>query len=126
MPCYIHPPVGMGYHEGLFWPGLIDGDLFGSITTCLPSAFRHGVEEEAILSIAATHPLRLAVYEANTPQDGVDGLYRTTSTRGIGHILGMGVVEVALRQDLSLQWQQICSKHNLVVPRCTIFHARYL
>ena len=70
-------------------------------------------------------PSTLLVFGENDPDPEADATYRTVSTYAVG-LTGKGLLEIALRQNLSYKWMESCDKYNLRVPCCYVFHACYL
>lgn len=118
MPCWADPrPVT--HYRGLFWPGIEVISLFA------PTVSKHGVKRSEVMDLMERDPATLLAFGENAPNVEADATYRTVATYAVG-VTGDGLLEIALRQNLSYEWMESCDKYNLRVLCCYVFHARYL
>lgn len=102
----------------MFWPHPDDARVDFTDT-----AFKHHVPAELILDVMAADPVPMAL-EPNAPHDD-DFVFGTPSTLANVKVDRHRRLEIALRQDLSDKWKEICDTLNLQLPRCVVFHAMY-
>lgn len=103
----------------VFWPDPDDVWLEFS-----DSASNWGVTEETIRAALATDVSKLLILEPN-PSPDADSEYGTCSTLAALVVGQNHKLEIGLRQDLSVEWQEFCDALGLEVPGCLVFHAMY-
>ncbi len=77
------------------------------------------------MGVMERDPQTFLIYMENCPDPELDEIYQTVATR-IVCATKSGLLEIALRQNLSDDWVEKCNRYSLRVPCCLVFHARYL
>ena len=120
MPCYEDGRPLEHYGE-LFWP-----QPYEVLPDFAESVSEHGITEDEIRRVMNIKPGNLDTIRPNRPDLEADSHYGTQATYAAALETNKSGIEIALRQDLSFRWRELCEKRRAWLPRCVVFHAMRL